>query len=170
MRPFSLPSSFPICEGISDLVNGHDGQCLSERCISGRLKLNRARERRITYEIVVDAYTPEECALSWHCYLDDKLAFTFKARCIAEHPMSPLTKGEVVEVLSMATERDCRAEMFVRIRWQGRMLGVPLARLKPVRVSAPKTKKLAQQRRLRLQAIADWHHWLASEYTLDPGA
>ena len=33
-----------------------------------RPKLNRARERRIEQEIVVDAYTPEERAIGWHCY------------------------------------------------------------------------------------------------------
>lgn len=37
-----------------------------------RPALNRARERRIAYEIVVDAYTPEGRAIGWHCHLDAK--------------------------------------------------------------------------------------------------
>lgn len=37
-----------------------------------------ARGTIVTYEIVVDAYTPEERGIGWHCYLDDKLGFPFK--------------------------------------------------------------------------------------------
>jgi len=48
-----------------------------------RPELKRAREYGITDEIVVDAYTPEERAIGWHCYLDDKLRFLFKTTCIA---------------------------------------------------------------------------------------
>ena len=33
-------------------------------------KLNRARERRIELEIVIDAYTPEESAMGWYYYLE----------------------------------------------------------------------------------------------------
>jgi hypothetical protein len=39
-----------------------------------------AREHRISMEIVVDAYNEEECAMAWHCYLDDHLGFPFEAR------------------------------------------------------------------------------------------
>jgi hypothetical protein len=75
-----------------------------------------ARERRIEQEIVVDAYTSDERAIGWHCYLDDKLGFPFKAKCIAAREISPLKKGEVVEVLGMAPADDCMREMFVRWR------------------------------------------------------
>ncbi len=34
-------------------------------------KLNRARENRITDEIVVDAYNEEERAMGWYCYLEE---------------------------------------------------------------------------------------------------
>jgi len=47
----------------------------------GKLKrpaLNRPRERRIEQEIIVDAYTPEERAIGWHCYRGDKLRFPFQ--------------------------------------------------------------------------------------------
>jgi hypothetical protein len=40
-------------------------------------KPNRAREKRITDEIVVDAYTPDERAMGWYYYLEEKLEFSF---------------------------------------------------------------------------------------------
>ena len=40
-----------------------------------RPRWNRIRERRIEQEIVVDAYTPGEQAISWYCQLEEKLAF-----------------------------------------------------------------------------------------------
>jgi len=36
---------------------------------------NAQREHRITDEIIVDAYGPEEQAMGWYCYLDGKLGF-----------------------------------------------------------------------------------------------
>ena len=42
------------------------------------------REQRITMEIVVDAYTPEEQAMGWYYSLEDRLHFPFMARCITE--------------------------------------------------------------------------------------
>ncbi len=45
--------------------------------------LNHAREHRVEQEIVVDAYTSDERTIGWHCYLDGKLRFPFKAKCVA---------------------------------------------------------------------------------------
>jgi hypothetical protein len=111
-------------------------------------KMNRARERRIEQEIVVDAYTPEERALSWNYYLEEKLQFPFKARCVALRAISPLKKGEEVEVVGMAKEEDCMHEMFVLIRFAGRKLGVPLAQIEPIGVDAATR-----------EAVADWRYW-----------
>ncbi|MGQ0653217.1 MAG: calcium-binding protein [Betaproteobacteria bacterium] len=97
-----------------------------------RPALNRAREHRIEQEIVVDAYGPEEQAMGWYYYLQQKLAFPFKARCTAERSVSPLKQGEKVEVLAMTKEEDCMHEMFVLIGFAGRKLGVPLAQLAPL--------------------------------------
>ena len=116
-------------------------------------KPNRARERRITDEIVVDAYNEEERAMSWYYYLEEKLAFPFKARCIAPRTISPLTKGEEVEVSSMAHADDCMREMFVLVRFDGRKLGVPLSQLEPV------TPKGGTR-----QAVEDWRYWVAMGY------
>lgn len=57
-------------------------------------------------------------AMSWYYYLESKISFPFQARCIAAKAVSPLRKGETVEVIRMAPE-DCEHDMLVRIRWQG---------------------------------------------------
>ncbi len=95
-------------------------------------KRNRSRERRITDEIVVDAFNEEERAMGWYWYLEEKLAFPFKARCIAPRTLSPLKKGEEVEVLSMVCADEGMREMFVLVQFAGCKLGVPLSQLEPV--------------------------------------
>ena len=45
----------------------------------GKVEEDAQREERITMEIVVDAYTPEETAMGWYYYLEDKLRFPFPA-------------------------------------------------------------------------------------------
>lgn len=117
-------------------------------------KLDPARERRILDEIVVDAYGPEERAMGWYYYLEEKLAFPFKARCIAERSVSPLKKGEEVEVLGLAKEDDCMAEIFVLIRFSGRKLGVPLSQVEAVE------GKLDTR-----EAVEDWQYWVTMSYT-----
>jgi hypothetical protein len=47
------------------------------------------REKRIDYEIVVDAYDELERALGWYYYLDEKLSYPFSAKCILERATSP---------------------------------------------------------------------------------
>src|SRR5262245_16771516 len=97
-------------------------------------KKDKERDDRISNEIIVDAYGPEEQAIGWYYYLDEKLDFTFKAKCIEERSSSPLRVGETVEVTGMAPEDECEKEMFVMVTWNDRSLGVPLAQLKGVRV------------------------------------
>jgi hypothetical protein len=116
-------------------------------------KPNRVREQRIEQEIVVDAYTSEERAMGWYYYLEEKLALPFKARCAASRTISPLKKGETVEVLSMAREDDCMHEMLVLIRFAGRKLGVPLDQLEPLD-GDDATR----------EAINGWQYWLRMGY------
>src|SRR5437773_9371591 len=68
---------------------------------------------------------------SWggYYYLDDKIRFPFQAQCIAAKVVSPLKKGETVEVQPMAPEDACSADMLVLIRWQSRTMAVPLSQL-----------------------------------------
>ncbi len=117
---------------------------------------NAQRKHRITDEIIVDAYGPEEQAMGWYYYLEDKLGFPFRAACMAERAISPLSVGEKVEVIGMAPETECEHEMFVQILWQERTLAVPLAQLKPVPQADKDTK----------EAIADWHYWVDQGYLL----
>ena len=116
---------------------------------------DEARERRIADEIVVDAYSEEEQALGWYYYLEEQLAFPFKAKCTSERRISPLEPEEVVEVIGMVSEDDCMHEMFVEVRWQGRTFGVSLSQLEGISVDEETQ-----------EAFEDWHYWLARGYQL----
>jgi hypothetical protein len=118
-----------------------------------RPKRDPVREDRIHNEAIADANGPEEQVIGWHCYLDDKIRFPFQGKCIAVKVVSPLRKGETVEVLRMAPEDACSADMLVLIRWQGRSMAVPLSQLVPI-----KGNKATNE------AIADWHYWVVQGY------
>jgi hypothetical protein len=116
-------------------------------------KTDPVREERIHNEVVVDAYGPEEQAMGWYYYLEDKIRFPFQAKCIVAQVVSPLRKGETVEVRSMAPEDACASNMLVLIRWQGRNMAVPLSQLLAI-----------QGNDATNEAIADWHYWVAQGY------
>jgi hypothetical protein len=116
-------------------------------------KPDPTREDRIHDEAIVDAYGPEEQALSWYYYLENKLRFPFQAQCLAAKVVSPLRKGEIVEVRRLAPEDVCASDMLVLIRWQGRNLAVPLSQLAAIDAGESTT-----------QAIGDWHYWVAQGY------
>ena len=120
-----------------------------------RVEEDEEREHRIAMEAIVDCYGPEEQALGWYYYLQDRLSFPFKARCVEERSVSPLREGETVEVVSMADEGDCEREMLVVIDWKGRSLGVPLVQLVGLDVDED-----------REEAIGDWHYWMGRGYEL----
>jgi hypothetical protein len=118
-------------------------------------KQDKIREDRIEMEIVVDANGPEERAMGWYYYLEDKLSFPFTAHCTAQRAVSPLRKGDEIEVLGMAPEDECQHEMFVMIRWDRKEgLAVPLAQLKPGGEADDATG----------QAVADWLYWVQQKY------
>jgi hypothetical protein len=114
---------------------------------------DRIREERIRNEAVVDAYGPEEQAMGWYYYLENKLRFPFQAKCIASMVMSPRRKGETVEVRRMAPEDARVGDMLVLIRWQSRNLAAPLSQL--VATDADEST---------IEAIGDWHYWVAQGY------
>src|SRR5947209_1667893 len=91
-------------------------------------------DRRLSLEIMPDAYGPEEQALSWYYYLEEHLQFPFEAECTSNRPTSPLRIGEKVHVVGMPAEEDCEHEMFVNIRCDEEALAVPLAQLAGVDV------------------------------------
>ncbi|MEN6620289.1 MAG: calcium-binding protein [Smithella sp.] len=113
------------------------------------------RERRIEDEAIVDAYGPEEQALGWYYYLEDKISFPFTARCTESKHNSPIKKGEKVSVIEMAPEDDCMNGMFVVIEWSERNFGVPLAQLEPIDVDESTQ-----------EAIEDWQYWVKRGYQL----
>jgi hypothetical protein len=114
---------------------------------------DEVREHRIMMEAVVDAYGPEEQAMGWYYYLDDKVQFPFEAECTRERQISPLKVGERVQVSGMTPESECMREMFVEIEWLDRTFGVPLAQLQPLDVD-DETQ----------EAIEDWHYWVDRGY------
>jgi hypothetical protein len=118
-----------------------------------KLRKNRIRKERIRNEAVVDAYGPEEQAMGWYYYLEDKLHFPFQAKCIASKVVSPLRKGETIEVRRMAPEEACAGDMLVLIRWQSRNVAVPLSQLAATDADES-----------TIEAIGDWHYWVAQGY------
>lgn len=114
---------------------------------------DEGREHRIRMEIVVDAYGPEEQAMGWYYFLEERLHVPFTAKCIAERAISPLRVGDEVEITGMAPEEECEHEMFVLTPWEGPSLAVPLAQIEGVDAD--------EETR---QAIGDWHYWIARGY------
>ncbi len=98
---------------------------------------------------------PEEQVLSWYYYLEGKIRFPFRAKCIAAKVLSPLREDENVEVLRMAPDDVCEHDMLVLIRWQDRRMAVPLSQLTPVEPDESTA-----------EAIGDWHYWVAQGYCL----
>ena len=118
-----------------------------------KLRKDKVRENRISMEIVVDAYGPEEQAMGWYYYLDDTLSFPFLTKCITKRAISPLRVGDEVEVVGMAPEEECENEMFVMMRWERNGLAVPLMQLELIHGN--------DQTR---EAIEDWHYWINRGY------
>ena len=98
----------------------------------------------------MDAYGPEEQAMGWYYYLNDRIRFPVQAKCITTKVVSPLRKGEIVEVQRMAPEDACSADMLVLIRWQGRTMAAPLSQLTAIEPDESTA-----------EAIGDWHYWVA---------
>lgn len=120
-----------------------------------RVKEDKAREYRIAMEAIVDAHGPEEQAIGWYYYLEDRMQFPFEARCIRVRHISPLRKDDKVTVVGMAPEDECMHAVFVEVQWQGRTFGVPLAQLQALDVDEETQ-----------EAVDDWHYWVARGYEL----
>jgi hypothetical protein len=114
-----------------------------------RPKRDPVREDRIHNEAIVDA-SPDDQAMSWYYYLESKISFPFQARCLAAKDVSPLRKGETVEVVRMAPDDACEHDMLVLVQWQGRKMAVPLAQLAAVDPDESTA-----------EAIGDWHYRVA---------
>jgi len=121
-----------------------------------KARRNPRREERITDEIIVDAYGPEEQAMGWYCYLEGKLHFPFRARCVSRRAISPLNTDDEVEIVGMAPEDECQHEMFVKMLYERRILAIPLSQIAPV---------AGTEKEMR-EAIEDWHYWIGQGYEL----
>jgi hypothetical protein len=117
--------------------------------------LDKDREARIHDEIVVDAYGPEEQAMGWYVYMENKLEFPFLTRCVADRAISPLRVDDQVEVIGMGPEDECAREIFVLTPWDRRSLAVPLMQLKVVRGEGETH-----------EAVEDWRYWVERGYGL----
>jgi hypothetical protein len=115
-------------------------------------KMEPKREARIVDEIIVDAYTDDERAMSWYYHLEGELRFPFESECVKQWPISPLRKGEKIQITALAPAENCAHQILVLGRWNARSLSVPLAQLQPIGVD-----------KATAQAIADWHYWVAHE-------
>jgi calcium binding protein len=111
------------------------------------------REDRIRNEVIADTYNAEEQVMGRYYYLEGKLRFPFRAKCVTSKVVSPLRKGEVDEVSRMAPENACSADMLALIRWQGHNEEVPLSQLVPLDTEES-----------TIEAIGDWHYWVARGY------
>jgi hypothetical protein len=118
-----------------------------------KVKEDPEREERIVMDVIVDAYGPEEQAIGWYYYLDDKIQFPFTAKCIEKRSISPLKVGKEVTVVSMASADECEQEMFVTIEWEDEELSVPLMQLEAIAAEADSE-----------EAVSDWHYWVKQGY------
>jgi hypothetical protein len=109
---------------------------------------DKERDERIRNEIIVDAYTADEMAISWCYHLERQMSFPFQARCIEERTISPLREDEEVPVVGMTDEVVSSREMFVLVEWRDREFGVPLSQLEVLDVDSDTR-----------QAVDDWHYW-----------
>lgn len=114
---------------------------------------DQAREYRIDYEAVVDAYDEIERALGWYYYLEGKIVFPFPAKCKLELVTSPLSVGDKVEVHGMAGEENCEDDMLVLIGYKKKKLAVPLSQLECLSSDED-----------TIEAVEDWHYWVGRGY------
>ena len=101
----------------------------------------------------MDAHNAEEQAMGWYYYLEAQLGFPFRAKCIAPRAISPLRKGQAVEVVGLAPAEECERQMFITVTWEDRTLALPLAQL-----------QTTQANKATRQAVEDWYYWVDQGY------
>ena len=114
---------------------------------------NEECEDRISDEILVDCYNESERAMGWYYYLEDKLAFPFKASCIRAQRGYPLRVGDEVIVKSMAGEDECTSDMKVIVEFESSEIVAPLGNFRCI--SRNKNTRIA---------VGDWSYWQLRGY------
>ena len=94
--------------------------------------------------------------MAWYHHLEDTVGFPFIAVCHSERAISPLSRGDEVEIIGMAPEEECGHEMFVLTPWERRPLAIPLAQVRPA----------AELDDAGRTAVEDWQYWVEQGYTL----
>lgn len=123
--------------------------------MSKGMQKNKEREERIANEAIVDANGAEEQAIGWYYYLQDRISFPFTAICIEKRIVSPLRRGDEIDLFRMAPEEECQHEIFVVMQWEKDGLAVPLSQLCPIDSTDKDT----------VEAVGDWHYWVKRGYT-----
>ena len=114
-----------------------------------RIEKDEEREKRIDYEVVVDAYNDEERAMGWYYYLADNINFPFEAKWLS----GKKAEGRDVKVIDMSSEDDCLHGMFVEVEYQDDVFSARLSEIEPLGVGEE-----------TIQAIADWKYWVNRGY------
>ena len=131
----------------------HEWLGLTNTTMPRRAAEDESREDRILFDIVVDAYNETERAMGWYYYLQDKLEFPFSGRCHATRTTSPLKVGQELQVLGLASEDDCMAEILVTVKAGRSMVAVPLDQI-----------DCMSKNEDTCQGVADWHYWRTRGY------
>jgi hypothetical protein len=84
-----------------------------------KLKKDPIREDRIQNEAIVDAYGPEEQALGWYYYLENKIRFPFQAKCIVAKAVSILRREAESGINRIVAHRGSRAGADLTKIWAG---------------------------------------------------
>ena len=124
------------------------------------MDLDPARERRIAYEIVVDAYDEHEVAMGWRTYLEDHLTFPFEAQYIPNSSAQPV-RVTVTELEDFDEDSDEDSDDFddedesipdlefsVTMRWDEDEFSAALEHIFPIHTDES-----------TLEAVLDWHYW-----------
>jgi hypothetical protein len=118
---------------------------------------NENREHRIETEIIVDAEDKEDRAMGWYYYLDDTLNVPFMANWTKKSRKTSTVEEKKVEVLGMAPDDECLKDMYVEVVYpNGNDEDVFTAKLSEIVAIDTDDETL--------EAIADWHYWIARGY------
>lgn len=123
--------------------------------MSAKIKEDSDRECRIRDEAIVDC-RPEELAMGWYYYLQDKISFPFKGRIRKNRSISPAKKGEGIMVVDLEIEDECESEMWVKIKYKDIELSIPLEVVSPV--DSEETTE---------EAVLDWQYWTDRGYCIE---
>ena len=120
-----------------------------------KIKNDPDRESRIHNEAIVDC-RPEELAMGWYYYLQDKISFPFEGKIRKNRSISPFKKDEPVTVLDLEVEDECESEIWVKVQHKdpNLKLSIPLETVTPVSVNEETE-----------EAVLDWHYWRDKGYS-----